>query len=94
MKPNLSDAWLSGFTYAEGCFNVAIQPQVHTVTGYRISLRFLLDPKNAESTLLHVRDLFKFGLVKLLPIGEGRLTKFIDIITIHSKVYFQYVITF
>jgi hypothetical protein len=65
MKPNLSDAWLSGFTDAEGCFNVAIQPRVNTVTGFRISLRFLLDQKNAESTLLHVRDLFKFGQVKL-----------------------------
>lgn len=63
MKPNLSDAWLSGFTDAEGCFNIAIQPRPNTVTGYRVSLRFLLDQKNAESTLLHVRDLFKFGQV-------------------------------
>jgi hypothetical protein len=65
MKPNLSDAWLSGFTDAEGCFNIAIQPRHNTVAarGYRISLRFLLDQKNAESTLLHIRDLFKFGQV-------------------------------
>jgi hypothetical protein len=63
MKPNLSDAWLSGFTDAGGCFNIAIQPRHNTVTGYRVSLRFLLDQKNAESTLLHVRDLFKFGQV-------------------------------
>ncbi len=63
MKPNLSDAWLSGFTDAEGCFNIAIQPRKFTVTGYRVSLRFLLDQKNAESTLLHIRDLFKFGQV-------------------------------
>jgi len=62
-KPNLSDAWLSGFTDAEGCFNIAIQPRHNTVTGYRVSLRFLLDQKNAESTLLLVRDLFKFGQV-------------------------------
>ena len=64
MKPNLSDAWLSGFTDAEGCFNVQIQP-LNTVTGYRVSLRFLLDQKNAESTLLHIRELFKFGQVNL-----------------------------
>ena len=63
MKPNLSDAWLSGFTDAEGCFNIAIQPRPDTVTGYRVSLRFLLDQKNAESILLHIRDLFNFGQV-------------------------------
>jgi hypothetical protein len=63
MKPNLSDAWLSGFTDADGCFNIAIQPRHNTVTGYRVSLRFLLDQKNAESILLHIRDLFKFGQV-------------------------------
>lgn len=65
MKPNLKDAWLSGFTDAEGCFNVAIQPRFNTVTGYRVSLRFILDQKNAESTLLQIRDLFKFGQVKV-----------------------------
>lgn len=65
MKPNLKDAWLSGFTDAVGCFNVAIQPRFNTVTGYRVSLRFILDQKNAESTLLQIRDLFKFGLVKV-----------------------------
>lgn len=63
IKPNLKDAWLSGFTDAEGCFNIAIQPRPKTVTGYRVSLRFLLDQKNAESTLLYIRDLFKFGQV-------------------------------
>jgi len=66
IKPNLSDAWLSGFTDAEGCFNIAIQPRHYTITSFRVSLRFLLDPKNAESTCLwqlHVRDLFKFGQV-------------------------------
>jgi len=65
MKPNLKDAWLSGFTDAEGCFNVAIQPRFNTVTGYRVSLRFILFQKNAESTLLQIRDLFKFGQVKV-----------------------------
>lgn len=63
IKPNLSDAWLSGFTDAEGCFNVNIRPRINTITGYRVSLRFLLDQKNAESTLLHIRDLFNFGQV-------------------------------
>jgi hypothetical protein len=63
MKPSLSDAWLSGFTDAEGCFNVLIQPRANTVTGYRVVLRYLLDQKNAESTLQDVQNLFKFGQV-------------------------------
>lgn len=45
------------------CFNIAIQSRPNTVTGYRVTLRFLLDQKNAESTLLLIRDLFKFGQV-------------------------------
>ena len=64
MKPDLSDAWLSGFTDAEGCFNFAIQPRHNTVTGFRISLQFLLVRKVAESSRLrrlHIRDLFKIG---------------------------------
>ena len=42
---------------------VNIRPRINTITGYRVSLRFLLDQKNAESTLLHIRDLFNFGQV-------------------------------
>lgn len=71
MKPSLSDAWLSGFTDAEGCFNIAIQKRDRTVTGYRVSLRFLLDQKNAEFTLLVVRDLFKFGQVSVRKDTNG-----------------------
>ena len=40
-----------------------IRPRINTITGHRVSLRFLLDQKNAESTLLHIRDLFNFGQV-------------------------------
>ncbi|RHW30283.1 hypothetical protein D1B31_23810, partial [Neobacillus notoginsengisoli] len=57
LKPTLSDAWLSGFTDAEGCFNIRIGARLHTITGYRVSLRFFLDQKNAESTLLFIRNL-------------------------------------
>lgn len=62
-KPSLKDAWLSGFTDAEGCFNIAIQSRINTVTGYRVSLRFLLDQKKAEYTLLLIQGLFKSGQV-------------------------------
>ena len=65
IKPTLNDAWLSGFTDAEGCFNVNIKPRLNTITGYRVSIRFFLDQKNAESTLLHIKDLFNYGQVNI-----------------------------
>ncbi len=61
--PTLEDAWLSGFTDAEGCFNVKILKCANTLTGYRVSLRFLLDQNNAQAILLHIRNLFCFGSV-------------------------------
>ena len=57
-----TECW--GF-YFEGCFNVSIRPRINTITGYRVSLRFLLDQKNAESTLLHIKNLFNFGQVSV-----------------------------
>lgn len=65
IKPNISDSWLSGFTDAEGCFNINIQSRLKTVTGYRVGLRFLLDQKFAELDLLHIQNLFGFGQVNL-----------------------------
>lgn len=63
--PTLHDSWLSGFTDAEGCFNVNITSRLNTATGYRVLLRFLLDQKNALMILEHIRDLFNFGKVSL-----------------------------
>lgn len=63
--PTLSDAWLSGFTDAEGCFNVNIFKRANTVSGYRVIMRFLLDQKKAESLLLHIQALLGFGHVNL-----------------------------
>ena len=65
IEPSLSDSWLSGFTDAEGCFNVAIQPRNKTITGYRLVLRFLLDQKNGETTLIQIKNLFGYGQVNI-----------------------------
>lgn len=44
--PSLNDAWLSGFTDAEGCFNVTIYARKASVTGFRVVVvKFLLDQK-------------------------------------------------
>ena len=63
IKPTLQDSWISGFTDAEGCFNVNITKRTDTISGYRVQLRFLLDQINAYNELNHIRDLFGFGKV-------------------------------
>lgn len=60
----LQDAWLSGFTDAEGCFNVSITSNTRYALGYVIKMRFILDQKD-EAILNIVKDLFGFGKVTL-----------------------------
>lgn len=68
MKPvkiTLSDAWLSGFTDAEGCFNVSIQKRIASKFCTRIILRFILDQKNAENLFTSIKNLLNYGSVSL-----------------------------
>ncbi len=51
MKVTLDDAWLSGFTDAEGCFNITWVRKMYP------RKRFILDQKDAEKLLLHVKYL-------------------------------------
>jgi hypothetical protein len=62
-EPSLKNAWLSGFTDAEGTFNVNITERLNTVSGFRVQLRFLLDQNNAYDTFMYIRDLFGSGKV-------------------------------
>jgi len=64
-KPNLKNSWLSGFTDAEGCFNVNISIRNNTISGHRVQLRFMLDQKNAFELFSLIRDLFGQGKVIL-----------------------------
>ena len=59
---SLNDAWLSGFTDAEGCFNVNIYTRSSMSIGFRVVLRFLLD-QNDQNSLLAIQSLFGFGYV-------------------------------
>lgn len=58
----LQDAWLSGFTDAEGCFNVTVSKNARFALGYVVRMRFILDQKN-EAVLATVQALFGFGKV-------------------------------
>jgi hypothetical protein len=71
IKPTLNDAWLSGFTDAEGCFNVKIEKRSNTVTGFRVMLRYILDQKNSQYLFLQLRDLFYYGAVSLRGASNG-----------------------
>ncbi len=66
----LQDAWLSGFTDAEGCFNVSITSNARYTLGNVIKMRYLLDQK--DGSILHIiRDLFGFGKVTLRSKTNG-----------------------
>ena len=66
----LQDAWLSGFTDAEGCFNVSITYNVRNSLNHVIKMRYLLDQK--DSTILNkIQSIFGFGKVTLRSNTEG-----------------------
>lgn len=44
----LQDAWLSGFTDAEGCFNVSITTNARYALGHVIKMRYILDQKDSS----------------------------------------------
>lgn len=60
----LQDAWISGFTDAEGCFNVSITSNTRYALDHVIKMRFILDQKD-EAILNIIKDLFGFGKVTL-----------------------------
>jgi hypothetical protein len=47
-KPSVKNAWLSGFTDAEGCFSVKIE---NRKKAFYVKLLFILDQKNGEEVL-------------------------------------------
>lgn len=66
----LGDAWLSGFTDAEGCFNVSVTANSRYALGFVVRFRFILDQKS-QLTLDWVYSLFNCGKVTLRTDTEG-----------------------
>jgi len=66
----LQDAWLSGFTDAEGCFNVSITYNARYTLDHVIKMRYILDQKD-NSILLIIKNLFGFGKVTLRSKTDG-----------------------
>lgn len=54
-EPTLNDAWLSGFTDAEGCFSIKI---ANEKKAFYVQVLFILDQKNAEFILNKIALLF------------------------------------
>lgn len=54
--PLLSNAWLSGFIDAEGCFNVTLFKRKAMALGYQVKLRFMIDQKDSLNTLLFIKN--------------------------------------
>ena len=66
----LQDGWISGFTDAEGCFNVSITSNPRYTLGQVINMRYLLDQK--DSAILHtIQNQFGFGKVTLRSETKG-----------------------
>lgn len=59
---SLKDGWLSGFTDAEGCFNVSIIKRDSYIVGFRTVLKFILD-QNDSTALILICNLFHTGYV-------------------------------
>lgn len=66
----LQDAWLSGFTDAEGCFNVSITVNTRYLLGHVIKMRYILDQKDSF-ILNNIQNLFGFGKVTLRSETKG-----------------------
>jgi hypothetical protein len=68
--PTLQDGWLSGFTDAEGCFNVSIPFNSRYLLGHVIKMRYLLYQKD-NVILNKIQNLFGLGKVTIRALTKG-----------------------
>lgn len=66
--PSLNDAWISGFTDAEGCFTASVYKRNDSdASAYRIRLRYILDQNNFKNNFIHIAALFNSGFISVRP---------------------------
>ena len=85
LKPSLTDAWISGFVDAEGCFNATLFKRKAMTLGYQVKMRFMidqsesLDEMNALKETLNLflthRKLKKGAIGKMYRIESNSLKK-------------------
>lgn len=68
LSPSLNDAWLSGFTDAEGCFNVGVYNRKDTkLVSKPVIKRFILDQNHFKNEFIHISNLFNSGFISARP---------------------------
>ena len=70
VKVTLQDGWLSGFTDAEGCFNVSITSNTRYALGNVVKMRYILDQKDKD-ILIIIKNLFGLGKVTVRSKTDG-----------------------
>lgn len=60
-EPSLDNAWISGFTQADGGFYIVIQPRKEGTLGYQLRLRWYLDQKDSDDLFDKIKILMKTG---------------------------------
>ena len=55
---SLDNSWISGFIDAEGCFTATLRVDSRYKSGYKLVLRFIIDQKLEDNTLLYIGELF------------------------------------
>lgn len=88
---SLKDSWLSGFTDAEGCFNVHIVKRKEMRTQHNVSLRFILDQKDEEFVLQDIRNLLGFGKVS---VRKGKNLRAVFRFSLHSLTASKLIINY
>lgn len=72
MKVTLEDAWLSGFTDAEGCFNIE-----NSKDKKYLRLHFILDQKEEKDLLNYIKVLFNKGSVNYRKTKNGGMYRLV-----------------